>query len=98
MARGGVWGGRPPEASTEGRPEVGPSGWHAGGSGGVVPPRPARLTGELDGARLPDHSDPDLARVGQLVLDLLGHVSGDDLRLDVIDVGGLDHDPDLPPG
>jgi len=30
MARGGVWGGRPPEAST------------AGGSGGVVPPRQAQ--------------------------------------------------------
>ena len=28
-------------ASGEGRPEVGPSRWHAGGSGGVVPPRQA---------------------------------------------------------
>jgi hydrogenase-4 component F len=44
----GVPGGRPPgpaprsDDSHEGRPEAGPSGWHAGGSGGVVPPRPAR--------------------------------------------------------
>ena len=30
-------------ASRDGRPEVGPSGWHAGGSGGVVPPRRAQL-------------------------------------------------------
>jgi len=28
--------------SRDGRPEVGPSGWHAGGSGGVVPPRRAQ--------------------------------------------------------
>ncbi len=30
-------------ASRDGRPEVGPSGWHAGGSGGVVPPRQTRI-------------------------------------------------------
>jgi methylmalonyl-CoA mutase C-terminal domain/subunit len=30
-------------ASRDGRPEVGPSGWHAGGSGGVVPPRQIRI-------------------------------------------------------
>ena len=30
-------------ASRDGRPEVGPSGWHAGGSGGVVPPGQARI-------------------------------------------------------
>jgi len=29
-------------ASRDGRPEVGPSGWDAGGSGGVVPPRQAQ--------------------------------------------------------
>ena len=56
------------------------------------------LAGELDGARLADHGDPDLAGVGQLLLDLLGHVPGDDLGLDVVDVARLDHDPDLPAG
>jgi tRNA threonylcarbamoyl adenosine modification protein YeaZ len=29
------------QASRDGRPEAGPSGWHAGGSGGGVPPRQA---------------------------------------------------------
>jgi hypothetical protein len=32
-------------ASGDGRPEAGPSRWHAGGSGGVVPPRPVLRTG-----------------------------------------------------
>src|SRR5260370_8907035 len=57
-------------------------------------PRPL-LPGELGGAGLADHGDADLAGVGQLLLDLLGDVAGDHLRLDVVDSVRLDHDPDL---
>ena len=46
--------------------------------------RPA-LAGELGGAGLADDGDPDLARVGQLLLDLLGDVPRDHLGLDVVD-------------
>ena len=38
-------------------------------------------------ASLPDHHDLDLARVLELLLDLLGDVAGDDLGLQVVDVG-----------
>src|ERR1700746_2655147 len=54
--------------------------------------------GELGSPRLPHHRDPDLPGVGQLVLDLLRHVPGDHLCLDVVDPVRLDHDPDLPAG
>src|ERR1019366_1403882 len=66
----------------------------------AVPDSPGRrgLAGELDGPRLADHGDPDLAWVGQLLLDLLGHVAGDHLCLDVVDIFRLDHHPDLPAG
>src|ERR1700742_2607413 len=57
-----------------------------------------RSAGELHGAGLADHGDADLARVGQLLLDLLGDVAGDDLSLDVVHAVRLDHDPDLPAG
>src|SRR4029078_7573229 len=40
----------------------------------------------------------DLARVGQLFLDLLGDVSGQHLRFDVIDHIRAHHDPDLAAG
>src|ERR1700761_1520032 len=59
---------------------------------------PIRLSGEFHGAGLADDGDADLARVGQLLLDLLGDVAGDDLGLDVVHAVRLDHDPDLPAG
>src|ERR1700761_6890456 len=59
---------------------------------------PIRLSGEFHGAGLADHGDADLARIGQLLLDLLGDVAGDDLGLDVVHAVRLDHDPDLPAG
>src|SRR5260221_13598699 len=90
-----------PGGTTPLEPPAVPAAQHQpGGTTPLEPPAvPAaqNLAGELDGARLPDHRDPDLARVGQLVLDPLGHVPGDDLCLDVIDIGGFDHNPDLPP-
>src|SRR5690606_8947062 len=76
-----------------------PSARRAGGR--ARPPRPRaarRPPGELGGAGLADHGDADLTRVRQLVLDLLGDVAGDDLRLDVVDGVGLDHHPDLAAG
>ena len=42
------------------------------------------LSRELGGPRLAHHGDPDLARIGQLFLHLLGHVPGDHLSLDVV--------------
>src|SRR6201995_2590201 len=59
---------------------------------------PIRLSGEFHRAGLTDHGDADLARIGQLLLDLLGDVAGDDLGLDVVHAVRLDHDPDLPAG
>src|SRR5690242_568306 len=47
--------------------------------------------GDLGGAGLPDHGHLDLTGVGQLVLELLGDVAGEDLRRDVVDLVGLDH-------
>src|SRR5215510_15276986 len=52
----------------------------------------------LDRARLAHHRDLDLARVLELLLDLLGDVARHDLRREVVDVLGLDHDPDLAAG
>src|ERR1700741_3832116 len=51
--------------------------------------------GEFGGAGLADDRDADLAGVGELLLDLLGDVAGDDLGLDVVHLLGLDHDADL---
>ena len=44
---------------------------------------------------LPDHRDPDLTRVLQLLLHLLRDVARDHLRGEVVDVLRLDQDPDL---
>ena len=60
--------------------------------------RTAESAGEFGGPGLADHGDADLARVGELLLDLLGDVAGDHLGLDVVDPVGLDHDPDLAAG
>src|SRR5205807_10213721 len=54
--------------------------------------------GGFGGRGLADHGDADLARVGELLVDLLGDVAGDHLGVDVVDPVGLDHDPDLPAG
>src|SRR5918992_1302373 len=54
--------------------------------------------GVLDAADLANHGDLDLPRVLELLLDPLGHVAGQDLGGDVVDVLGLDHDPDLAAG
>jgi hypothetical protein len=45
----GLGGARRSRASRDGRPEVGPSGWRAGGSGRVVPPGQARPAGRPGG-------------------------------------------------
>src|SRR5258708_14108441 len=39
-------------ATRDGRPKVGPSGWHAGGSWGVVPPRANTVGGGMDSLAL----------------------------------------------
>ena len=58
----------------------------------------AGSAGDLGGAGLADDGDPDLAGVGQLLLDLLGDVAGDHLRLDVVDRVRPHHHPDLAAG
>src|SRR5262245_4967422 len=52
----------------------------------------------LDRAGLPHHGDLDLARVLELLLDLLGDVARHDLRRQVVHVLRLDHHPDLAAG
>ena len=52
----------------------------------------------LRGPGLADDDDLDLAGVGQLLLDLLGDVAGQDLGLDVVDHLRGHHHPDLPAG
>src|ERR687897_3265708 len=61
-------------------------------------PTPAGSLGVLDAADLANHRDFDLPRVLELLLDPLGHVAGQDLGGHVVDVLGLDHDPDLAAG
>ena len=46
----------------------------------------AGSAGDLGDAGLADHRDPDLTGVGQLLLDLLGHVAGQHGGADVVDV------------
>src|SRR5919109_3219728 len=60
-------------------------------------PRPASdgLAGELGRPRLPDHGDLDLARVLELLLDLLRDVARDRLRLEIVHVLRRDHHPHL---
>ena len=62
------------------------------------PPTPSSSLGVLDAADLADDGDLDLPRVLELLLDPLGHVAGQDLGGDVVDVLRLDHDPDLAAG
>src|SRR5215213_10322650 len=62
------------------------------------PPQAGGSLGVLDAADLADHGDLDLPGVLELLLDPLGHVAGQDLGGDVVDVLGLDHDPDLAAG
>src|SRR5215212_6728193 len=71
-----------------------------GGARGCSPQASPALSslGVLDAADLADHGDLDLARVLELLLGPLGHVAGQDLGGDVVDVLGLDHDPDLAAG
>src|SRR3972149_367396 len=76
-------------ASTARRP-----GRRAGRSRG----RRARLFRVLHGPRLADDGDLDLARVGQLLLDLLDDVAGQPGRGQVVDLLRADEDPDLPAG
>src|SRR5450756_1567172 len=57
----------------------------------VAPPRRLRLLGDVDGAALADHGDPDLARVVELVLDVPGDLAGQQRRGVVVDLGRLDH-------
>src|SRR5258706_1484629 len=52
----------------------------------------------LDGARLADDGDLDLARIGQLLLDLAHDVAREAGGREVIDLLGADEDPDLAPG
>src|SRR5829696_3897032 len=67
------------------------------GSGFVIARRPRGLLGVLDGARLADDRDLDLARVGQVVLDLLDDVACEACRGEVVDLLGPDEDPHLAP-
>src|SRR5829696_5212130 len=53
----------------------------------------ARLLRVLDGARLADDGDLDLARVGQVVLDLLDDVTREARRGEVVDLLGVCRDP-----
>src|SRR5690349_17785686 len=71
-------------------------GYHRRGS----PPRLScfvcsTLLRVLDGARLADDRDLDLARVGQVVLDLLDDVASEAGRREVVDLVRADEDPDL---
>ena len=57
--------------------------------GGAGPARPIGAdgsAGDLGDPGLADDRDPDLTRVGQLLLDLLGHVAGQHGGADVVDV------------
>src|SRR4051794_935301 len=56
------------------------------------------LLGVLDGAGLADDGDLDLARVGQLLLDLLDDVAGEAARGQVVDLLRTHEDADLAPG
>ena len=55
------------------------------------------LTSGLGCSGLPDDGHLDLAGVGQLLLDLLGDIPGQNLRLDVVDDIGCHHDPNFLP-
>src|SRR5665648_839915 len=57
----------------------------------MAPPRRLRLLGDVDGAALADHGDPDLARVVELVLDVPGDLAGQQRRSVVVDLARLDH-------
>src|SRR5207237_6243314 len=54
-----------------------------------------RLFGVFHRAGLADHRDLDLTGVLQRVLDLLCDVAGEPRRLKIVELLGLDHDPDL---
>src|SRR5262245_49913500 len=56
------------------------------------------LLGVFDRAGLPDDRDLDLARVGQLLLDLLDDVAREACRGEVVDLFGSHEDADLAPG
>src|SRR5439155_26608506 len=68
----------------------------AGGLGGGA--GHAGLLRVLDRARLADDRDLDLARVGQLLLDLADDVAGEPAGGQVIDLLWPDEDPDLAAG
>ena len=53
------------------------------------------LLGVFDGLRLAQEMNLDLTGVGQLSLDLLGDVAGQQDHLVLTDLLGLDHDADL---
>src|SRR2546426_712393 len=61
-------------------------------------PATDRLLRVLDRARLADDRDLDLARVGQLLLDLPDDVAGEPAGGQVVDLLGPDEDPDLAAG
>src|SRR3954451_3701963 len=65
---------------------------------GLPPWRAPALLRVLDRARLADHRDLDLARVGQVVLDLLDDVPREAGRREVVDLLGTDEDPHLAAG
>src|SRR5213596_130154 len=56
------------------------------------------LLGHLDRARLADHDDLDVAGVLHLGLDAFGDVLGQLVGIEVGDLLGLGHDPELAPG
>src|SRR5947207_6271244 len=56
------------------------------------------LFGVVDGARLPNDGDLDLARVLKGVLDLLGHVAREPRGMQIVDLARFDHHADLAAG
>src|SRR5712692_7713774 len=55
------------------------------------------LAGKIHRARLADDDDLDLPRVLEVAFDLAGDLLGELARLAVVDRGGCDDDPHLPP-
>src|SRR5947209_6680692 len=81
---------------------TGRSPWRAPSSATSNTPSTGRrdnaLLGVLGGPGLAHDRDADLPGIGQLFLDLLGDVTRDHLRGDVVDLFRLDHHPDLATG
>src|SRR5260370_8953295 len=90
--------------STAGRPGVTPaaasarsSPWSAARMACPTAVPSMSLAGKVHRARLADDDDLDLSRVLEVAFDLAGDLLGELARLAVVDRGGRDDDPHLPP-